>query len=735
MNPYFADQPETTVAQPTQPTPEPTPVAPIPKKSKKKIIIIAGSALLLLIIAGALFLVLGRGSSGAYADSLPYVYAKPQLNIDPTTKFEFTAKYDVKALQSYKESLTNNQYSDAVEVYTDEALTKPAADAQVTFSGEYSSKADTITIKAKPGSGVNGSIIGQSTTKIRSNGWGFYEEYYLVQKLDEKGKELKKPIVTRFSAKPATKLTTPIVNNAVDGDGIGHLTWQKIDGATKYYVVKITNGTESIIGSTTDKTEWTTAEQDTALQSSIAAGETIIDQNFKIRSFSNSQDDIQSKATFGGYLNAGNLESAKDKKETQYGVVAVSGETDFSAYGWFSGSSFDAQLPVQQARNAQKELSTKSEDGNYTFDTLPKQTAITMAGGVTALRQVVIQPEKATISNVVVATVNDAGKTISSRPGIQLNVSYKIEGTLMTGTYKISDAHFNRDSYTGELNRIAKRNLETRPTTGVATFQYQNEPADLSKVTASTTAPATDYKINATNTLTKYLAANMIAGKEFIDIKKFMEADTRPGAYDALEEAITQNPYVIGVKDYYYYRSENIIEVRYSVDNAAREKAQKEIAAEVPKVIAKVIKAGMSDREKAKAINDYLVETASYDREGFERAISFLTLDPLARGHSAVGVLVDKKGVCDSYSLAFKALADAAGLQAVNVTGTTDGSPYGHAWNKVKMDGKWQVVDPTFNDSDFNEKNQYFGITDAAANRLEDGGFVLDPFIRQYAAN
>ena len=163
MNPYFADQPETTVAQSTQPTPELAPVAPIPKKSKKKIII-AGSALLLLIIAGALFLVLGRGSSGAYADSLPYVYAKPQLNIDPTTKFEFTAKYDVKSLQSYKESLTNNQYSDAVEVYTDEALTKPAADAQVTFSGEYSSKADTITIKAKPGSGVNGSIIGQSTT-------------------------------------------------------------------------------------------------------------------------------------------------------------------------------------------------------------------------------------------------------------------------------------------------------------------------------------------------------------------------------------------------------------------------------------------------------------------------------------------------------------------------------------------------------------------------------------------
>jgi len=708
---------------------------PPPRSRKKLFVIVAGVVAVLLIVATAIYLITGRGSSDAYADNLPYVYAKPLVDIDPTTKFEFAAKYDVKELQSYKQNLTNNQYSDAVEVYTDEALTKPAADTQVTFSSEYSSKKETLTIAPNPSASATSSLIGTPTTDIRNKGWGFYEQYYLVQKLDEKGDALKKPIVTRFSAKTTTELATPIVNNAVDGDGVGHLTWQTVDGATKYYVVKITNGTESVIGSTTDKTEWTTAEQDKSLQDSLAAGESIINQNFYIRSFSNSQDDLQSKATFGGYLNAGNLESLKDKKVTQYGVIAVKDDVDFSAYGWFDGASFDAQLPVQIARNAEKEMSTKAVEAGYSFDTIPKQAAVTMAGGVTALRGIIIQPEKTTISSNIIATVDDAGKTVSSRPGKQVNVFYKIEGTLITGKYSVDDTKYNSSTYMSEVNRIAARNLEARPTTGLAKFQYQNEPADLTKITASTTAPATDYKISATNSLTKYLAANMIAGKEFIDIKKFMEADNHPGAYDALEEAITQNPYVIGVKDYYFYGNENIIEVRYSVDDAARTKAQKEIAAEVPKVIAKVIKSGMSDREKAKAINDYIVETAKYDQAGFERATSFITLDPLSRGHSAVGVLVDKTGVCDSYSLAFKVLADAAGLQAVNVTGYINGSPYGHAWNKVKMDGKWQVVDPTFNDSDVNEKNRYFGITDAAANRFSDGRFVLDPFVNQYAAN
>ena len=715
MNPYFADQPETTVAQSTQPTPELAPVAPAPKKSKKKLIIIAGSALLLLIVAGVLFLVLGRGSSGAYADSLPYVYAKQQLNIDPTTKFEFTAKYNVEELESYKSGkLLDNLYSDAVSIYTDEALTKPAADAQVNFSGEYSSKQDTITVQpsrvkvnAVGGSGVSG--VGTDGIPVRTQGWGMFEQYYIVQKLDENGEKLAKPIVTRFTAKPATELSTPKISFAVDADGIAHLNWQKVEGATKYHIIRTTNATMKLIGST-DKLAWTSVEQDTLLQKGIATGETIVQQNDALRSYSNSQDDTRSTSNFAGYI-----ASAADDQATQYGVIAVKDTSDFSAYGWLDGNSVESQIPHNLARNAAKEIDTKQTDQDRTFDTLPTQLPVTMANGLTTLRPVVIQPEKSVI-----------GSLLSGAK--YLRVAYKIEGTLLTGFYSI--LNYNQGTYVSELNRIAARNIAARPKTGTQPFVYQNQPVDIAKVSPSSTAPATDYTINGTNSLTKYIAANMIAGKEYIDMKAYIKADNHPGIYDAADEAVTENPYVVGVTNFHYYPAEGILEVGYEINSATREKMQKELANEVPTVIAKIIKPGMSAREKALAINNYLVDSAEYDDAAFNRAMKF---ERIPVSHTAFAILVDKTGVCDGYSKAFKILADAAGVESVVINGLTEGSIIGHSWNKVKMDGKWQVVDPTFNDSA--EKNKYFGLTDAQANRNQFNTFVLDPFVNQYAAN
>ena len=67
-------------------------------------------------------------------------------------------------------------------------------------------------------------------------------------------------------------------------------------------------------------------------------------------------------------------------------------------------------------------------------------------------------------------------------------------------------------------------------------------------------------------------------------------------------------------------------------------------------------------------------------------------------------VIRRKKGVCEDYSRLYKALCDEAGVEAKLITGTSRNPhrPYrnkqsnAHAWNAIKIDGKWYLLDSTW---------------------------------------
>lgn len=117
-------------------------------------------------------------------------------------------------------------------------------------------------------------------------------------------------------------------------------------------------------------------------------------------------------------------------------------------------------------------------------------------------------------------------------------------------------------------------------------------------------------------------------------------------------------------------------------------------------------------------------------------ANSFLAPALYADAWTAYGTLLDGTAVCGGYSLAFEALADEAGLESVYITGYID-STNRYAWNKVKVDGKWTVIDTTWNDS-ASSPNKYLMITDSQAGQLrsqvEDSAWIADPFLKQYQA-
>jgi len=92
---------------------------------------------------------------------------------------------------------------------------------------------------------------------------------------------------------------------------------------------------------------------------------------------------------------------------------------------------------------------------------------------------------------------------------------------------------------------------------------------------------------------------------------------------------------------------------------------------------------------RLKAVHDYVADHVAYDVPAF-RTMTFPPQD-------AQTVLTTGKGVCAGYSQLVKAIGEAAELEVVVVVGKTrDYGQLGHAWNAAKVDGKWYLLDATW---------------------------------------
>ena len=89
--------------------------------------------------------------------------------------------------------------------------------------------------------------------------------------------------------------------------------------------------------------------------------------------------------------------------------------------------------------------------------------------------------------------------------------------------------------------------------------------------------------------------------------------------------------------------------------------------------------------------------------------------------HSAYGILLNGYGVCESYAKAMSRLLDAIGIPNTYVVGDAGG---GHAWNYVQMpDGNWYMVDSTWNDDGFSNK-EYLLVPDDGVHKPTGTGWT-----------
>ena len=123
----------------------------------------------------------------------------------------------------------------------------------------------------------------------------------------------------------------------------------------------------------------------------------------------------------------------------------------------------------------------------------------------------------------------------------------------------------------------------------------------------------------------------------------------------------------------------------------------KAVGKRVNQIIKSVIKKDMTNYQKVQAVHNWMIRKVKYDyyslKRGYVPSVS----------HTAKGALLKKVAVCDGYSHAFQMVMRKLKIPCRFVTGSS--GSVGHAWNMVKLSGKWYHIDVTFDDPIINGTN------------------------------
>ncbi len=144
--------------------------------------------------------------------------------------------------------------------------------------------------------------------------------------------------------------------------------------------------------------------------------------------------------------------------------------------------------------------------------------------------------------------------------------------------------------------------------------------------------------------------------------------------------------------------------------------------------------AGYSDLDKVRSIYFWIAKNITYDDKGLEGN----TLP----SQSAEAIFANKRGVCEGFSNLFSELCLSAGIEARIITGYALDEHAdrfqilaypNHAWNAVKIDGQWRLLDVTW--ACFNRNQNPAATNDEEKIRYKlESNFLVSPekFVRNH---
>lgn len=537
-----------------------------------------------------------------------------------------------------------------------------------------------------------------TTLSGRGDVWPAYEKLYLVQYNDLKtGKKLEKPLVHVVDVKDrASSITAPNVLESFTDDGKLRLEWEPVKDAVSYRILKRTNNPDK-----------NAAVADYYNYEELV---TVKENNWV------STPEIMEKLAF----NSEDKDSDGIPKGF-YGLVVVAEDSSgYCSPESKAVSSFNIAMTLVSDINYDK-IENAVDAKALTFEKvedLPTRMPVkTLANGDRMLPVIYHNSE-------IKSEKTDNGE-------IKVTIPFSIKGT---GIRKEVTIIKGGEDYAKKVESKVNDVKETLKTGRVIdnTVIVEKEIEVLNQEVSKEIAKV-DTKYVANSSLEEFLVTNMLAGKTYLSLEGYPESTDRVTLINAIENLRNDNPIVSSITTYNYSPKTKVLEISYNSEKQAK---QKEYLDKISKVIPTIIKDGMTDLEKSKAINDYIAKEATYDYEAFDaidkynnigykygwgaketKEASEKLFKDFGYAMDPEGVLLGGKAVCSGYSEAYYLMANAAGLKAKVVTGDANGGP--HAWNLVQIDGKWLVVDVTWNDSE-KEPNKYLNISQDDPNYKSD---------------
>ena len=735
-SPWATQQPQWAPARPPQIPGQPTPSAPLtyspvrttwaapsgpPAGKKRKKPILIGSLIVVLVIALTI-------------TGLTFI---PRLGWEPSDYgYDIVARKTVPAEESWTISLPLptssfapadfNQWAGIVDIYFDEELKFPVP---------YVKTSGSMTITGAKGVFTPAEIIVEESTSLISrltephfgnkNQWPT-GTYYIAERQGLFGSDLERPRVRIYTVEgSSTNLVSPAFTMEASQYGTPLFTWTPVAHASAYYILKMYPSdlggepTVEVVGIADEKADsWLASSTDADFQNA----------------FQNAREVTSYNSTFRASTQNGELCTAQDADYQgmeppdwddselvypSYAVVAVDayGRTSFPVLT--DGRQLTIDTPLAVALNTYEEMAAQGDPDLFLPETFP----VTMGDCRTVFHPVQGQ------------------SLVSSTDKSWVTLTYSISGTLLSQVVYTGYAK----SYPTIMDMGKKLNLRAVYQLGSLEDFTPMKGSTLNNFiedkTIISTTPSSPYTWTGSTEMVTYIAAHLFAGTEAIDMSEYVADPTAPRIYDATNEAYFQNPYIIdfsphiGIKD-------NVLYVSYETTPEEKLEAGELLTSKVDQVLASIISPGMSDRDKARAINKYLSTKAVYDNAALKFGTKEHTREEFKQSfpHSwnAIGVLIDGTGVCASYAAAFKLMAESAGLESMVVNGIADDSGFGHAWVKVKIDGKWRIVDPTWNSNLYEATGgnyeYFFALTDKQADRQQVNSFVIDSLIPSFDA-
>ena len=655
-----------------------------------------------------------------HSNTEEYVYTDPIYNLDRFHKFTYEVSED----------LIYTVGDDFIQVFYDSEFTNSVF---LDYDVDY----DECTLTISPYSAF--SYDGDSCM-IDDGSWGSRSKFYIVKYADLlTGEEFDKPEVTVFTV--VNDLDAPTLYQNVGTDGYYTLSWTEVEEADFYEVYSYCDGFDVC------SLEYTTTD----LSASYEFFESYVSYNERFEeTFGGTEIDVDAQWTI------------HDTLELEDGFFVVAKTED----GLFSGMSNECE--VSDIANMIPYSVSDSFVREYSGDTilaLPVYVDVEMIDE--SVSQFLINYHNA---DVVLFTDGEIGikPSIYNMPievpyiyfdGMEYEDIFDEASILIERQEELlsksvtSNTKFNIP-YIPSIDDFFGDGNEPETTEPGTTEPGTTEPGTTQSGEGQTTGQnngtgSSNYgdfgisdevrnTIYANSALSEWLALNLLAHNETISLAQFPESANSEYLLDALLEAYNQNPLcgVLDTIDYDY--ATNSLEVTYILSKQETIDMQEACLDKAKEIVDQIITSGMTDFEKEEVINAYLCENVTYNEDILDYVnpdgtVSDEAAYEFVHSFTPYGVLVENYGVCESYAEGFELLARAAGLEVVIETGRLAG--VNHEWNRVKVNGKWCVMDVTNNDNDY-MPNTYFNLSEEVANlRLTPAtDAILDEYISDYYA-